>query len=152
MNKEDRAKHKRLKEIIVRVNKTLSYYDPGYISAKRFSNYEDNYMNGVEVCKSFTDYIEMRLNYECSKIPELEEIEQITEGNLLKLVSIEGEDLDRKRFKYATFTILTPDMIVDPDEDLIREIEKAKTFLIGENKKGLITFNDVKNRISIKIV
>lgn len=151
MNKSELSRHKRLKELIINVNNTLSYFELGYISVRRFSDPSSNYMDGNNTATSFKDYIEARFNYECSKIPELNQLEIMTEGNLFKIIKLEGVDEDRKRFKEVTFTILTPDMIVEPSEDLINEIEKARIFLFGESKRGILTFNDVKNRVYIKV-
>lgn len=142
-----RNQHKRIKGIVSEVNKTLSYYEARYISVRRTPEIER------EVCESFEQFVEARFNYECAKIPELHDLVVATEGRLFKLThfSCSQDDLEKKRFSSATVTLLQPDLLLNPEESLIIELNRASEFLFGAGSgKTKITFNSVRKKINIK--
>lgn len=127
-----------IKELISRVNSSLSYFEPGWVGCKRYPDSID-----PEICLSFEQYIEARFNYECSRVPELEQIIKDTGGHLFVCKSIDDPDLMKRRFSYAYLEIVDPETLIDPDETLINELEKVKNFFGGSK----IKFNNVKKKI-----
>lgn len=130
------------KDIISKVNSTLNFYEKDYVSAKRTNSTTVN-----ERCSSFEQYVEIRFNKECCNIPELENLVEGTDGHLFKCIELEDQNTAKRNFKKATI-IVNPDLLLSEDEDLKRELEKAKDFL-SFNK---LQFNSVKKKIKIKII
>lgn len=132
---------KQIREVIIRVNSTLSIYEAEYIKAQRTSESEK------EVCKSFEQYIEIRFNKECEKIPELKPLIQETEGHLFLCTEMEEPNLAKRRFKSTTLTLITPDMVEDISDVLSKKLSEIVS-VIGGSK---IIFNSVKKKIKFKI-
>ena len=130
------------KDIISKVNSTLNFYEKDYVSAKRTNSTTVN-----ERCSSFEQYVEIRFNKECCNIPELENLVEGTDAHLFKCIELEDQNTAKRNFKKATI-IVNPDLLLSEDEDLKRELEKAKDFL-SFNK---LQFNSVKKKIKIKII
>ena len=130
-----------IKDVISRVNSTLSIYEAEWISCKRTPTSER------EVCKSFEQFIEIRFNYECSKVPELQKILEDTGGHLFFCKSLEDVDLEKKRFTLAHLELLSPDDFVDESGIILKELEEVRNFLGGSK----ISFNNVKKKIKFTI-
>ena len=130
-----------IRDVISRVNSTLNVYEAEWISCKRTPTSEK------EVCKSFEQFIEIRFNYECSKIPELQKILEDTGGHLFFCKSLEDVDLEKKRFTLAHLELLSPDDFVDESGIILKELEEVKNFLGGSK----ISFNNVKKKIKFTI-
>ena len=101
-----------IKELIARVNSTLSYYEKDYVSVKR-TPYAER-----ERCVSFEQYIEARFNYECSKIPELYDAVIATDGHLFSCTELIDPDTAKRRFttkillmRYTGFMIILEDLV-----------------------------------------
>lgn len=131
---------KALKEIISGVNKTLSYFERCYSSAKRTP---ESYQ---ERCNSFEEYITNRFNFEASKIPEFEELVLKTDGHLFKCTVIEDADEKKRKFKRA-IVVIDDDLLSVDDQSLKNEIAKIKEYIGGDQ----ICFNSVKKKIKLVI-
>lgn len=132
---------KQIREAISRVNSTLNIYEAEYIKCQRTSESEK------EICMSFEQFIEIRFNKECEKIPELKGLILETEGHLFLCTDVEEPDLSKRRFKSTTLTLITPDMVEDISDKLKEKLlDIAST--IGGSK---IVFNSVKKKIKFKI-
>lgn len=130
-----------IKNLVARVNNTLSYYEKDYISVKRTPFSER------ERCTSFEQYIEARFNFECYQIPELRDAILATEGHLFSCISLENPDTFKRRFSQATVILLDPETLIESDETLKNEILKIHDFIGG----SCIKFNNVKKKIKILI-
>lgn len=130
------------KDIISKVNSTLNFYEKDYVSAKRTNSTTVN-----ERCSSFEQYVEIRFNKECCNIPELENLVEGTDGHLFRCVELEDQNTAKRNFKKATI-IVNPDLLLSEDEDLKKELEKAKDFLSFDK----LQFNSVKKKIKMKII
>lgn len=130
-----------LRNLIARVNSTLSYYEKDYISVKRTP------ISDRERCTSFEQYIEARFNYECCQVPELRDAVLATEGHLFSCVSLEDSDVSKRRFTVATVILLNPETLLETDENLKNEILKIHEFIGG----SCIKFNNVKKKIKYTI-
>ena len=130
-----------IKTIVGKVNNTLSYYEEDYTSAKRTKDLVN------ERCHSFEQYIEIRFNFEASKIPELSSLVEEFGGRLFSPVVLEEGDKTKKKFKLATIRLIDPNLLVGESESLKNELTKARE-LLGGNK---ITFNNLKKKIKFNI-
>lgn len=130
-----------VRDLISRVNSTLSYYEKDYVSVKRTP------VSNKERVTSFEQYVEARFNYECCRIPELYDAVIATDGHLFTCVSLENQDTAKRRFTLATVTLINPEMQLGMDETLKDEILKIHDLLGG----SCIKFNNVKKKIKFTI-
>lgn len=132
INKED------LKLLIIKVNSSLPYYDPDYISTKR-------YPKGEKIrIQTFRQYIECRLNYELSSIPEIYDFLEQTEGHIFRVVSIINQNDIKRRFSEVTVEL---DRSFSSDEDF-QEILNAIEILLGGTR---LRFNYSQKKTKIFI-
>jgi hypothetical protein len=131
--------NKKIKEALSNVNSSLFRYECDQVSTERYPKAEK------ERCKSLEQYIESRFNYECSKIPELEDLILETEGRLFSCTDIEEPNIAKRRFKMATIEIIDPKTLLEEDQNLINEI----TDIIEKLGWKKICFNSVKRKIKI---
>lgn len=131
---------KALKEIVAEVNRTLSYFEKFYSSAKRTP---DSYQ---ERCNSFEEYITNRFNFEASKIPEFEELVYKTDGHLFKCAVLEDADEKKRKFKRA-IVVIDDDLLSADDQSLKDEVAKIREYIGGDQ----ICFNSVKKKIKLVI-
>lgn len=130
-----------IKDLISRVNNTLGYYEKDYVSVKRTP------VSQRERVTSFEQYVEARFNYECCKIPELYEAVMATEGHLFTCISLQDQDISKRRFTIATLVLINPKMDLRMDETLKNEILKIHELLGG----SCIKFNNVRKKIKFTI-
>lgn len=137
-----------LKESISKVNQTLDWYEKDFISVQRSPN------SNKERCTSFEQFVEARFNFELSRIPEFEYLVNIFEGKLFGLIELKDSDPGKKKFKLATFSLPSDEIIkgvislLPESEPLIyEELDKIKNYLGG----NMIKFNNVKKKIKIII-
>ena len=130
-----------IKELISRVNSTLSYYEKDYVSVKRYPEGER------ERCSSFEQYIEARFNYECCKIPEFYDAVIATNGKLFSCTSLVDPDTVKRRFTTASVTLIDPQTLPGASENLIREINEIRNIIGGSS----IKFNNVRKKIKFFI-
>lgn len=130
-----------IKSLIQRVNSTLRYYEKEYIELQRTPNLDR------EKCFSFEQFIEIRFNMECCRIPELCHIQELLGGHLFICRSLENPDELRRRFSLATVSLITVEEIENPNEELISELARVKEFLGG----SVVKFNSVKQKIKYTI-
>ena len=133
---------KQIREVIARVNSTLNIYEAEYIKCQRTSESEK------EICMSFEQFIEIRFNKECEKIPELRAMILETEGHLFLCTDIEEPNLAKRRFKSTTLTLVSPDMVEDISESMKKKLQEIES-VIGGSK---VMFNSVKKKIKYKIL
>lgn len=131
-----------IKELISRVNSTLGIFEAEWISCKRTPNSEE-----AEVCNTFEEFVEIRFNYECSKIPEFSKILEETDGHLFVCKWIEDVDIVKRKFSQACIEVVSLDMFEDPNEVLRSELESVVEYLGGRK----IKFNSVKKKIKYSI-
>ena len=129
-----------LLKVIAEVNRSLSTYEKDYISCRRTPELR-------EVCTSFEQFVEMRFNYECYKIPELQKLILATDGKLFSCVGLDEPDTVKRKFKLAHLEILDPNLIRDEDIE-IKEMLSDVLKLFGGRK---ISFNSVPKKIKFKI-
>lgn len=130
---------KELKKAISSVNLTLFRYEKDYISTLRSPNADK------ERCTSFEQFVETRFNYECSKIPELEDLIIKTEGRLFSCTELEEPDTAKRRFKLATICVIDPKTLPEENETLKNEITEIIK-LLGCTK---FKFNSVPKKIKL---
>ncbi len=131
---------KSIRGVISRVNSTLGIYEKHYISCKRTPD------SGIEQCESFEQFIEIRFNYECYKVPELQKLIEATDGHLFSCINVDSPDLAKRKFKSATVKILDMEDILEGDEDLKKMLENLYNLLGAKT----ITFNNLKKKIKIQ--
>ena len=130
----EKEKKKELKKALCRVNSSVKYYEPEWISVRRTPNAEKVRVN------DFKEFMESRVNYESCRIPELEEAVIKMEGRLFICDEIDGFDEKKHKFRQAYFSI---------NEETQEELkEKVKSFLGGGS---VIRFNSVETKIKIII-
>ena len=130
-----------IKELISCVNSTLGYFESGYVSVKRTPFSEK------ERIESFKQYVEARFNYECCKIPELYNAEVMTNGHLFSCIELINPDEIKRKFSTAIVSLVDQKTLVEPDENLINELNKVREFLGGST----IKFNNVKKKIKFTV-
>ncbi len=130
-----------LRALIQRVNSTLKYYEKEYIEVQRTPELER------EKCMSFEQFIEIRFNMECCRVPELAGLEKVLEGRLFSCVELDGSDEVKRRFTTATVELVTPEMLENPPQSLIDELERVRIALGGRK----IKFNSVKQKVKFEV-
>lgn len=131
-----------IKNLISRVNSTLGYYEKDYISAKRTPYSEEG-----ERCSTFEQYVEIRFNYECFQVPEFRDLIIATDGHLFSCVSLEDQDIAKRRFSTACLMLINPDNVTDLDNDTKEEIKNLYSLIGG----SCIKFNNVRKKIKFTI-
>lgn len=132
---------KNLKKLLVRVNKSLVWYKRGgWVDARRTPT------SGINMVNSLEEFIEARFNRECWEVPELLEACELMDGFLFKCTLIEPDEV-RKKFKEAVLTLVSPEDIVNPTEELIKVLTGVSKFLGGTK----IKFNSVKVKVKYSI-
>lgn len=134
-----------LKQIISGVNTSFVKYgfEENMFSLERTQDHDSK-----ERCKTLEQYIEIRFNRECFKIPELTDLMTITEGKLFECKEIVDPDLKKRKFKSATITV-NRKLLPTKDENLIdeKELDEILEFLNWSE----IKFNSVKKKIRLSI-
>ena len=130
-----------IKNLISRVNSTLSFYEKDYVSVKRTPFSER------ERCASFEQYIEARFNFECCQIPELYDAVIATEGHLFTCSELIDPDTSKRKFTLASVVLVDPKTLIGANENLINEIYKIHEYIGG----SCIKFNNVKKKIKFTI-
>lgn len=129
-----------IKEAISKLNSQLHYYEGiPWSSQQRTPNMDR------EDCTSFIHWIECKLNYLCSQIPNLQKVAEETEGHLFFCTKLEEEDVAKRRFKKAYIKLLTPAMVENISDELKAELESISDKLGGTE----FTFNNVKKKIKL---
>ena len=133
---------KAIKSLISTVNKKMkvTYKGGGWIDARRTPTSGQNMVNSLE------EFIDAVFNQECYDIPELREVEELLGGRLFSC-TLEGEDEARRRYKQATMTMVSPEDIENPSEELIELLETARKFFGGTK----INFNSVPTKIRYSV-
>lgn len=131
----------KLRDLIVRINETMRFYEIDYVELKRWIGGER------EPCESFEHYIESRFNMELSKLPEFAEMESLTQGHLFLVDSITKKDSYRKKFGTVTLRLLEPEDMEIQYKPILEGIEKTRVILGGKR----ITFNCVLKRVKVII-
>lgn len=134
---------KELKEAISRVNDSLFYFELGFVSCDRFPG-----ACNKERCRDIAHFIEMRLNFECAKIPSIESLVLNTDGHVFFCDNVEGFDEKKRRYQKAYCSLLSEDMIEnDPSGKVVPELEEFRKALGGRK----IVFNGVKRKIKLVV-
>lgn len=128
-----------IKLAIQKVNSTLGIYEKDYISQQRTPDTDR------EVCRSFEQFIECKLNYECSKLPSLKKLLDETEGHLFFCTKLDEPDLNKRKFKKAHIKVLTSAMVENITDELKSELDEFSERLGGTE----FSFNNVKKKIKI---
>jgi hypothetical protein len=139
---------KDLKTAISNINNSLMVYEKNFSSRLRL---EDD-LDSKERCSSFEHYIELRFNFESSKIPSLRKLQEETHGHLFVCSGVEEFDEKKRKYKMAHLQLLNPDDIdieytgIDV-EKLKSEIDNIEKLIGGKN----ISFNGVQKKIKLVI-
>ena len=142
-----------LKNIIISVNETLSYYDPGWSRIQRSP------ISGREKIDTFTQYIECRFNLESFRSSVLREYAEYFDGYLFEVTGINTPEEKKYRFKEVCIELTKswenfsdPDMLDEDDDDLKKhrfwEVTDEVKALIGGDK---IYFNHSAKKPKIRI-
>ena len=138
----DKIKKKLLKDALSKVNATLKYYEADWISAQRAPEIEKTRVS------SFEEYVEIRLNFEMSRIPEFHESVLKTGGHLFICEALDDVNNIRHRFKRAHIKINSLENFPeDIQEEITTIIEETKEWLGGSG----FTFNSVVERVKFII-
>ena len=142
-----------LKNIVINVNETLSYYDPGWSRIQRSP------ISGREKIDTFTQYIECRFNLESFRSSVLREYAEYFDGYLFEVTGINTPEEKKYRFKEVCIELTKswenfsdPDMLDEDDDDLKKhrfwEVTDEVKALIGGDK---IYFNHSAKKPKIRI-
>lgn len=131
-----------IKKAVSRVNSTLGIYEKDYISQQRTPTTDR------EVCRSFEQFVECKLNYECSKFPSMHKIIEETQGHLFFCTKLEEADTTKRKFKKAHIKVLTPTMVEDITDEMRTDLENILVKMGGTE----FTFNNVKKKIKLVII
>lgn len=135
------ARKNAIKKIISKVNETLIHYKKGgWIDCRRTPDADQEMMESLE------QFIDARFNREAWNIPELRDAEEYLGGRLFSC-TLEEPDENKKRYKQATLTLIDKDDIIEPSQELIDLLNRAKDYLGGTKVK----FNSVKVKIKLTI-
>ena len=126
------------RELISRIVSTIRVYEKGFTSVKR------NPVDYQIRVKSLSEFIECRINFESFKIDELRKYEELMDGNLFIVSSLDGEN--GNSFDRATILIGSKPSYMSDNEydDLVESVSK----FIGGNT---VTFTSDKNNLGINI-
>lgn len=134
-------KQKAVKDVIMEVNKTLTWYKKGgWVDTRRTPSSGPNYVNSLE------EYVEARFNREMWEVPEVYPACELLDGRLFSCRLDECDEM-KKRFKIATLTLIDVKDIENPTPELEECIKRAREF-IGGNE---IIFNSVKVKVKYDI-
>lgn len=132
---------KAFKELVSRVNQQLWYYEKGWVSVQRYPDSEKIRPETLE------EFIEIRFNFEASKIPELSDTILKTEGRLFSCTELVDPDEKKRWYKQAKIKLIDVDDIPDEFND-VKEMVTEVRDVIGGNT---ICFNGVKRKIKLTI-
>lgn len=140
----DKVKKKLLKDALSLVNSTLKYYEADWISAQRAPEIEKTRV------RSFEEFVEIRVNFEMSKIPELHDQVLRTGGHLFVCESLEEINTLRHRFKKANMKLNTPENFLEEEDrsDIEKAIREAREWFEVDR----FSFNSVVSRVKIVLV
>ena len=120
---------KNIKDLIARVNRTLVWYKKGgWIDCRRTPN------GGENMIQTMDEYVESRFNRESWDVPELQKAVELLDGHLFKC-SLTGINLQKKKYKEATVTIIEPEEIKDPSPEVLQALIDVEKFLGGKTLK-----------------
>ncbi len=125
-----------IKDIINKVNVTLCYFDPGYISARRTEDIKER-------CFTFDKYVECRFNYEMGKLKEFNDLFLEFDGKLFSC-TLDSPNLVKRNFKLATLRIEIDKTLLENNEDLKNEVNRFIDWF-GGNK---ISFTHKKKKFN----
>ena len=142
-----------LRNIIINVNETLSYYDPGWSRIQRSP------ISSREEIETFSQYIECRFNLETFRSPILREFAEYFDGYLFEVTEIINAEEKKYRFKEVCIELtkswenfLDPNMLDEDDDELRRhrfwEVTDEVKALLGGDK---IYFNHSAKKPKIRI-
>ena len=142
-----------LKNIIINVNETLSYYDPGWSRIQRSP------ISSREEIETFSQYIECRFNLETFRSPILREFAEYFDGYLFEVTGIINAEEKKYRFKEVCIELTKswenfsdPNILDEDDEELRRhrfwEVTDEVKALLGGDK---IYFNHSAKKPKIRI-
>lgn len=138
----DKITKKRFKSVFSKVNATLKYYEADWISAQRSPELDRTRVS------SFEEFVEIRLNYEAYKLPELKQAVIATSGYLFKCDRLDDVNDLRHKFKKAWITLYTPDIFEEEHQgEIKKEIDAVREWLGGSK----LSFNSVVERVKIVI-
>lgn len=116
-----------IKDIIHQVNRTLSYFDPGYISARRTEDVRER-------CNEFDTYVECRFNYELGKLDEFRDLFLELDGRVFTC-KLDSPNLVKRNFKLATLTVEIPKTLLESNQILKDEVNRFIDWFGGNEIK-----------------
>lgn len=132
---------KAFKSLVSRVNQQLLYYEKGWVSVQRYPDSEKIRP------ETFEEFVEIRFNFEASKIPELSDTVLKTEGRLFSCTELVDPDEKKKWYKQAIVKLIDVDDIPDEFEDVKEKVDEIRSEIGGNT----ICFNSVKKKIKLTI-
>lgn len=123
------------------MNKSLIWYKGGgWIDCRRTPDGPPNMVQDIR------EFVEARFNRELCDIPELSRICDLLGGHVFVCV-LEGANESKRKFTTATMTLINPEELEDPSEEVIRLLDEVKEYLGGTK----VSFNSVKVKIKYTI-
>ena len=146
-----------LKRMVISVNETLSYYDPGWSRLQRCP------IIPREEVESFKQFIECRFNMEAFNSPIFREFAEYFDGYLFEVTDIVDEDDKKRRFSEVCVELTkTWDNFSDPyllDENVSEDEEEKrdKFYKVTDDLRNLlggdkIYFNYSQKKIKIRVL
>jgi hypothetical protein len=130
-----------IKDMISKVNETLIHYKKGgWIDCRRTPDADQEMMESLE------QFIDARFNREAWNVPEFRDAEEYLGGRLFSC-TLDEPDENKKRYRQATLTLIDKDDIIEPSQELIDLLDRARDYLGGTKVK----FNSVKVKIKLII-
>lgn len=129
----------RFEDIVNSVVDKLSYYEKGFTRVKRTP-----VEYGIRP-DTLSQFIECRINFEAFKDPYLRKYEELMDGYLFLVKSIDGE---RRGNKFDSITIEVNDNIPLSGEDLESMKEEIMRYVGGTR----FTFNSDKKNVELNII
>jgi hypothetical protein len=128
-----------IEESLRSVVKTIRNYEKNFSSVKRTP------LDRVIGVNSLSTFIECRINFECFKIPELREYEELMDGYLRTVSEITGED--GRHFDWCTIALNEkPDHL---DEITYQSIIQDVMNLVGGNE---LKFTSNHRKLNLTII
>lgn len=132
---------KLIKDLVSNINQGLPFFEKDWVSVQRYPDSE------LVKPQSLKEFIEIRFNFEASRIPELSDAVLKSEGRLFSCVDLEDADEIKRKYKKAVIKLISADDIPDEFNDLKSEINTLRDFLGGDT----ISFNCMKRKIKLNI-
>lgn len=140
------------KECLISVCNTVNrFYEKFDLENRYWSSVTRTPAGDIERCETMEQFVECRINFECFFIPELKKYSEMMDGHLFDVVSLEGIDEKKRKFKTCMIALheLSDTWISDQDFWTIHE-EICK--LLGPERRIFFSWAKSKSRIKLQLL